>query len=137
MKSCSFGLSWRVTSLILIQATKKLLDQLNIKTVEAREDEPLFSWHSNLITLNRRKAVVLVIDKNRYVIVLYGLRAKEFKNLDVLILEGIRETFLAEGIKEEIIDRYINQSKEIVYTKTKDRKSVARLNKACETRHTP
>ena len=39
-------------------------------------------WHTNLIRVNRRKAVVLVNDENRYVIILHGLKAKDFKRLD-------------------------------------------------------
>lgn len=114
---------------MLIQSTKKLLDQLNIKPVEHLEEDILFSWHANLITVKRRKAEVLVNDKNRYVIVLHGLKAKDFNNLDALILQGIRETFQEECIKKDIIDQFVNQSKEIIYTKTKDRTSVARMNK--------
>ena len=75
---------------------------------------------------------MLVNDQNRYVIVLYGLKAKDFKRLDELILQGIRETFQEEGVKDEVIERYLQHAKEITYTKTKDRTSVARMNKACE-----
>ncbi|MEH7523304.1 plasmid pRiA4b ORF-3 family protein [Bacillus sp. JJ1503] len=117
---------------MLIQCTKKLLDQLDIKSDIQVKEEPLFSWHAHLITLNRRKTIVLVNDQNRYVVVLHGLKAKEFKNLDEVILQGIRETFREEGIKDEVIEKFLSQSKEISYTKTKDRTSVARMNKACE-----
>lgn len=61
---------------MLIQCTKKLLDELNIKPGALHEptgeEEPLFSWHANLIKLKRRKAVVLVNDSNKYVLVLFG-----------------------------------------------------------------
>ncbi|MEH7123005.1 plasmid pRiA4b ORF-3 family protein [Bacillus sp. JJ1773] len=117
---------------MLIQCTKKLLDQLDIKSDIQVKEEPLFSWHAHLITLNRRKTIVLVNDQNRYVVVLHGLKAKDFKNLDKVLLQGIRETFMEEGIKDEVIEKFLFQSKEISYTKTKDRTSVARMNKACE-----
>ncbi|MBC7075950.1 MAG: plasmid pRiA4b ORF-3 family protein [Syntrophomonadaceae bacterium] len=120
---------------MLIQCTKKLLDQLNIKPASSASEEPLFSWHANLIRVNRRKAVVLVNDKNRYVIVLHGLKAKDFKRLDDLVLQAIRETFRDECIEDKIIEQFINHSKEITYTKTKDRSSVSRVNKACELVH--
>ena len=118
---------------MLIQCTKKLLDELNSKPEGQVDEEPLFSWHANLIIVNRRKTVVLVNDKNRYVIVLHGLKAKDFKKLDELILQAIRETFQQEYIKDEIIEQFIQHAKEITFTKTKDRTSVARMNKACET----
>lgn len=61
---------------------KKLLEELNIKPELQLTEEPLFSWHANLITVNRRKTVVLMNDKNRYVIVLRGFKMKDFKELD-------------------------------------------------------
>jgi hypothetical protein len=117
---------------MLIQCTKKLLGQLNIKPASSIEEEPLFSWHANLITLNRRKTVVLVNDKNRYVIVLYGLKARDFKKLDEHILNVTRETFSEECIKSDVIEQFIKHSGNIVYAGTKNRTSVARMNKSCE-----
>ena len=60
---------------MLIQCTKKLLGELEIKPVPSIEEAPLFSWHANIITVNRRKTVVLCNDSNRYIVVLYGLKA--------------------------------------------------------------
>ncbi len=117
---------------MLIQCTKKLLDQLNIKEIKEIDEEPLFSWHANLVIVNRRKAVILVNDSNRYVIVLYGLKAKNFKNLDQHIIDAICETLRDDGINNEAITNYISQSKQIVYTKTKNKSMVARMIKGCE-----
>jgi len=54
---------------MLIRCTKKLLDELKIKPNLELEEEPLFSWHANLLNINHRKTVVLVNDSNRYIIV--------------------------------------------------------------------
>ncbi|WP_117170298.1 plasmid pRiA4b ORF-3 family protein [Paraliobacillus sediminis] len=117
---------------MLIQCTKKLLTELKLKPTVATEEEPLFSWHANILTVNRRKTLVLMNDSNRYIIVLYGLKAKDFKKIDELIVQAIREIYQKENIKEEVIEAFIAQSKEITFTSTKNRQSVARLNKACE-----
>jgi len=117
---------------MLIQCTKKLLDELGIKQVESVEEKPLFSWHANLIRINRRKTVVLCNDKNRYVVVLYGLKAGDFDNFAQRIKDKIRKTFQDENIKDEIIEQYMNSSQEIVYTKTKNRSMIAKLNEACK-----
>ncbi|MCH1627735.1 plasmid pRiA4b ORF-3 family protein [Fredinandcohnia quinoae] len=117
---------------MLIQCTKKLLEQLNISPEQSGEEELLFCWHAHFIMVNRRKTVVLVNDQNRYVIVFHGLKAKDFKRFDEIIVQGIRETFEEEGIKEEIIEKFLLQSEKVTYSKTKDCTSVARLNKACE-----
>lgn len=116
---------------MLIQCTKKLLDQLDVKPKPQQEEEALFSWHANVLTIFRKKTVVLVNDKNRYVIVLHGLKAKHFKNLDEHIIEAIKNTFRDECIDEKIIEKFINYSKEITYAKTKNRSMVAMLNIPC------
>ena len=115
-----------------IRCTKKLLVELKVEPESVAEDNPLFSWHANLIMVNRRKAVVLVNDHNRYAVVLYGLKAKDFKRLTEIALQGIRETFQGEGISDEVIDQYLLHAGEVSVTKTKDRTSVARMNKACD-----
>ena len=117
---------------MLIQCTKKLLDELNIKPTVGKEELPLFSWHANLIKVNRKKTIVLCNDSNRYTIVMHGLKVKDFNNIDEIIISSIRETILAESIKAEIVEQFINHSPGIIYAKTKDRSLVARMNKACD-----
>ncbi|MEG6615168.1 plasmid pRiA4b ORF-3 family protein [Peptococcaceae bacterium 1198_IL3148] len=52
--------------------------------------------------------------------------------MDELVVIAIRKTFQEECIREEVIERYIYNAKEITYTKTKNRTSVARMNKVCD-----
>ncbi|MBO0600925.1 plasmid pRiA4b ORF-3 family protein [Sporosarcina sp. E16_3] len=115
-----------------IRCTKKLLVELKVEPESVSEDNPLFSWHANLIMVNRRKAIVLMNDHNRYAVVLYGLKAKDFNRFTEIALQGIRETFQAEGISDKVIDRYLLHTGEVSMAKTKDRTSVARMNKACD-----
>lgn len=118
---------------MLIQCTKKLLDELHEKPqTDVDHASPLFSWHAKVITVNRRKAVVVVNDNNRYVVVLYGLKAKDIRKLNELIVHAIRQTFREEGIKDDVIEQYLETAGAITFSKTKNRTTVARLNKASE-----
>jgi Plasmid pRiA4b ORF-3-like protein len=117
---------------MLIQCTKKLLQELKVDVATEVDEDPLHSWHANLIKLGRKKVVVFTNDQNRYAIVLYGVKAKDLKQLDQLFLQGIERTFEAEGIKQEIIDQLIQNAGQTSYAKTKNPTTVARLNKACE-----
>ncbi|WP_454098465.1 DUF6933 domain-containing protein [Metabacillus sp. SLBN-84] len=50
---------------MLIQCTKKLLDELKVTPAEqAEEINPILSWHANSIKIGRHKFLVLVNDKN-------------------------------------------------------------------------
>ena len=91
-----------------IGCTKKLLDYLGQTDVVANpEIDPLLSWSANLLSLNRRKAIAVVNDASRYGFVLYGLTAKNRKELNTLLLQGVRACLEAEHIAPAIIDRYI------------------------------
>lgn len=119
---------------MIIQSTKKLLDELNIEHQEILEyDDALFSWHANLITINRRKTVVMINNKNRFIVVMYGLKARDFKRIDEVIINALRETLLDECIKEEVVEKYISQSPKCIFTRTKNRAEITKLNHACNT----
>lgn len=115
-----------------IGCTKKLLDTLNQKAAPASETNDFFCWSANLITIKRRKTVVVVNDSNRFGFVLFGLKAKDFAQLERLIADGIRICLARESLSEAAIRAYFEQAGELVVTKTSGRTAVARLNKACE-----
>ncbi|MDS0525917.1 plasmid pRiA4b ORF-3 family protein [Clostridium sp. SHJSY1] len=115
-----------------ICCTKKLQDEMEIKIKEYNEENDIFSWSVNLIKLKRKKAVVVVNDSSRFGFILFGLKAKDFKKIDELIVEGIKRCLKDENIKEELIENYINDAGKVTYSKTKGPKYVSRLNKACE-----
>lgn len=60
------------------------------------------------------------------------LRKKDFANLSQLIEDAIARCLAEEGIKQEVIERFLSESRPFIFTKMKDRFAVARLNKACE-----
>jgi hypothetical protein len=116
---------------MLIQCTRKLLDRLEIKPASQVDEDPLFSWHANLITIEHRRAVVLLNDKNFYTIVLYGLKAKDFERFDDIIPTAIYKTFQKENIRNDVIEQYLSHAGQIRYAKAKNRSILARLNNAC------
>ena len=116
---------------MLIQATKKLRDELKLEDLEQSVRPPLFSWHANFLRINRRKTVVLVNDACAYTVVLYGLKKNDFLNFPERVKEGIRRAFEREGIKDSLIANYLNKFKDFSYQKTKNRKYVGRLTQTC------
>lgn len=119
-------------SILLINCTKKLLDTLKLTPESVEISNPIFSWHANIINVNRRKTIVLTNDANRYTVIMHGLKAKEFNNIGDIIKNSIQETLIAEGIKHEIVEKYMSDSGQIQFSKTQNRTLVARMNKGCE-----
>lgn len=113
-----------------IGCTQKLLTYLN-KEPEAVEEgmDAFYSWSATLLTIRRRKTIVVVHDASRCGFVLYGVTAKQLKQMDQLLIEGIRRMLEAECIVPEVVQEYLQGcGLAIRYTKTQNRSAVARLN---------
>lgn len=122
---------------MLIQCTKSLLDQIGIKESELSSSEgheqypdSFMAWHANYVTIDRKKAIVLMNNETRYPVVIYRPRKKDFSNIKVLILEAISETLHMEGVNKEIIDRYLAKAGEISFSKTASKSIVGKMNNA-------
>jgi hypothetical protein len=119
---------------MLIQCTRKLLDDLKVEPGEFAE-EPLFAWHADIIRLKRRKTVVLTNDQNRYILVLYGLKAKDLRDFGKVLTEAIKKTFRYEQISDDTTAGYLGASPGVSYAKTKNRSMTGRLRAAVDAAH--
>lgn len=114
---------------MIIQCTRKLLDQLRIEPSDTpSEVNELFAWHASIITVNRRKTVVLQNDKNNFGIIIHGLKVNEFKDFDNIITDAIKSAFILEGVSEEVTTKYLSDAGSIAYTKTRNQSRVGYLN---------
>lgn len=114
---------------MIIECTKKLADAMKIKVkpYDVANAESFYEWHANLFMFDRRKGILLMNNKTRYCIVLYGVKLEHFKRFDKVVLDSISETFLAEGFDENIIDKYIANCRNVDYTKTHDRSVLGQM----------
>lgn len=113
-----------------IGCTQKLLAYLK-REPEAVEEgrDAFYSWSATLLTIRRRKTIAVVHDASRCGFVLYGVTAKQLKQMDQLLIEGIRRMLEAEGVVPEVVQEYLQGcGLAIRYTKTQNRSAVALLN---------
>ncbi|MBW8351736.1 plasmid pRiA4b ORF-3 family protein [Bacillus sp. IITD106] len=122
---------------MLIQCTKTLLDKIGINgtelaSPEGNEDFPksFFAWHAKFVSINRRKAIVLMNNETRYPVVIYRPSSKDFSKIRELIYEAISEAFHMEGVRKEVIEAYMAKAGEISFSKTANRSMVAKMNNA-------
>lgn len=122
---------------MLIQSTKSLLDQLGMKasdlaSPEGHEQFPhsFMAWHANIVTINRKKAIILMNNETRYPVVIYRPTKKDFSKIKELIREAITVALQMEGVRKEVIAAYMEKAGEISFSKTASRVMVARMNNA-------
>lgn len=122
---------------MLIQCTKALLDKMGIGKDELQRPEgheqipaSFMAWHANLVNINRRKAIVLMNNATRYPVVIYRPRPKDFARIKDLIREGITTALRMEGVREDVVRKYLDDAGEIRFSKTASRSLVAKMNNA-------
>lgn len=122
---------------MLIQCTKSLLDQLGIKNSELHPSEgheqfpnSFMAWHANFVTIDRKKAIVLMNNETRYSVVIYRPSKKDFSKINELIREAIIMALRMEGVRKEVIEAYMEIAGEITFSKTASRSMVAKMNNA-------
>jgi hypothetical protein len=111
-----------------IQCTQKLLEKLKVPATTVTESSDFFDWHGGSLLINRHNTVVFTNNLFRYSLVLYNLKAADFKKLDQLFKKALTEALLAEGIDQAMIDRYLDQAGPISYGKTTNRSITAQIN---------
>jgi hypothetical protein len=122
---------------MLIQCTKSLLDQLGIKNSELYPPEgheqfpnSFMAWHANFVSIDRKKAIVLINNETRYSIVIYRPSKKDSSKINELIREAIITALRMEGVRKEVIEAYIEKAGDITFSKTASRSMVAKMNNA-------
>lgn len=122
---------------MLVQCARTLLERVNVPDDELMvRGDPGYSqagvraWHANMITIDRRKTIVLMNNLTRYPVVIYRPQPKDFSRLKELIGEAIATALRMEGVRESVINRYIADAGEIRFSKATDRSMIARMNDA-------
>ncbi|UNC92108.1 hypothetical protein HUE98_08360 [Candidatus Contubernalis alkalaceticus] len=67
-------------------------------------------------------------NETRYPVVIYRPKPKSFARMKELIREAIRVTLRMEGIREDVINNYMADAGEIVFSKTANKSMVAKMN---------
>ncbi len=102
--------------------------KINLNEYESGKSEPFYEWHANVFYYNRKKCVILMNNLTRYCITLFDIKAKDFKQFYQIVLNSIKETFLAEGFLEKQVNKYIENCGVIDFTKTHDRSILSQIN---------
>jgi len=116
-----------------LQCTRALLDYIKPEITEKDTDNDMYAWHAHLVKRSRRNCLVLMHDLSRFVLVFYGVKKSDLKELYGSISIAMINAMVGVGFEPEKVTEYIERQPEgLTFNKTKNRTLVARLNKAVE-----
>ncbi|MFC7319515.1 DUF6933 domain-containing protein [Halobacillus campisalis] len=105
--------------MFVIGTTEKLYKEINKKTeaVTKYEEVPaIYKWQANLITINRRKCLIIMNNETGINLVLFGLRKQQFENLDNVIKGSLKQLLQLIKVEDQIIDQLLQEADPLVYT---------------------
>ena len=113
--------------------TIPLQKHLKLKSSSYGESTDLFfCWELHIIRFQGKNALAAVNANNRFLVLLAGMKAADWKLLPKRFEEAVTMGFLSEGYTKEQIDAYFNLAGDPVLTKTHGRKPVGGMNKAID-----
>jgi len=89
---------------------------------------PLFSWSAHIITLNRKKTILLMNEASRFPAFALGVNKSDLLRFDLIFTEAVEKSCLAIGIDTSIIEEYLHDGGPLEVLPSTDRKQTARLN---------
>ena len=92
----------------------------------------MFSWTVNWInTFDRRKEdmVVMVNNATRFTVTIYGMRRNRLKYITSYISAAIRNTLNSMNLNADVVEEYMRQAGDPVFTPNHDRKLTAWVNR--------
>lgn len=117
-----------------IQCTKALLERMKLNNADLAElpaDDGaggFFSWHANMITLNRKKTIIFINNLTRFPLIVYGCKGSDFDHLDKIFISALRAVFEKEGIPDSYTEEYIRRCGDARFAKTSDRKVIGSVS---------
>ncbi|WP_455655075.1 DUF6933 domain-containing protein [Phascolarctobacterium sp.] len=111
--------------------TKKVFDAMKREPEKfVIEYDPFFVWTVDLVTINRRKALLVMNNGTLYSFLLYGIKKQQLQELERTVLNGIRAMLEADQVTAAVIEQYMERlPAETCYRKAFDRSNTARLSK--------
>ncbi|PLT30780.1 DUF6933 domain-containing protein [Peribacillus deserti] len=109
--------------MFVIGTTQKLMKEIgkDVSVYNGDIDNGLYHWHMNMFKLGRYKCITFINDVTLYNCTVIGVIKKDLNNISDLIRDTLKENLLAEGFGGDIVDAYLKQADEIIFTKTSSR----------------
>lgn len=117
---------------MILYLTKKLSDKLKIFPVAETASDDFFTWQANYVQEHGQRFLVFMNDATRFTVVINEAKAAKLKKTSEIFIQTLRNILLALCVNPEVIDLYIADLGDIVFSKNNDRKKIAWLNKSVD-----
>ena len=116
----------------IIHCTRKLLKELDVPLVEpdkiALPTEGIGNWYANLLRIDRRKCLLFTNEKTLYTFLIPKILKANLKNIEQEFLINLSYNLQNEGFGLEVINRVMQEYREIGFAKTVSKSVLGSMN---------
>jgi hypothetical protein len=116
----------------LLHCTRKLLKELDVPLVEPdkipQPTEGLGNWYANLLRIDRRKCLLCTNEKSLYTFLIPKVLKANLKNIEEEFLVNLIYNLQCEGFGIEVVNRVMQEYREIGFAKTSNRQVLGSMN---------
>ena len=116
----------------IIHCTRKLLKELDVSPIEPAKipqpTEGLGNWYANLIRIDRRKCLLFTNEKTLYSFLSPKVLRNNLKNIEEEFLINLSYNLQYECFDLDVINRVMQEYKEIGFAKTASKKVLGSMN---------
>ena len=118
--------------MILIQCTKKLLDELHIDDSKVAISHPTYSmlenWHANLIRVERKKCLLFTNDSTLFSFLIPRVTKQHFQHLSSVFINNLSLNLAYESLDEHLSILIPPSPTDISFIKSNSRKILGSMN---------
>jgi hypothetical protein len=116
----------------IIHCTQKLLKELDVPLIESDKipshTEGLGNWYANLLRIDRRKCLLFTNEKTLYSFLIPKVLKNDLENIEEKFLISLSHNLQYEGFELDVINRVMQEYKEIGFAKTASMKVLGAMN---------
>lgn len=101
----------RAVIVVNIHCTKKLFEQLSISRFGSGERcttaqaNPLFNWHANIVTIQRKQNLVFINDATRFAVFIPCVIKSDLNRLPILFQDVFINSLMKAGLSSELVEK--------------------------------
>lgn len=113
-----------------LQLTKNLIDTIKptMSDIDISEYPPIDNYHCNLLKFGRENVILITNDETLYSFIIFGLKSKDFKNIEEVIRESVFKLMIDGGFPQHQFEKILSSMEKFNYTKTSNRSVISSMN---------
>jgi hypothetical protein len=113
-----------------VRCTNKLLKELRINPVEFETtgEKSVRDWHANVITINRKKCILVTHTLSLYSFFIYGVTRKDFDSFKTHFNNHLRAQLNSEGLSKPALFDTKGEDVDLIITKTNNKSVLGSMN---------